>query len=79
MKKTDDDLKAEYSDSELKNGVRGKYYDAYQQSHNVVKLDPEVAEAFPDDESVNNALLSLIRIARAATGPKRNSADKRSV
>ena len=71
----DDELKEEYTESDLKVGVRGKYYAAYQKSHNVVRLDPEVSAAFPDEESVNAALLSLIRIARASTGTQSGSYD----
>jgi len=58
-----DDMKAEYKREELGSGVRGRYYDAYKESHNIVLLQPEVAEAFPTEEAVNNALKSLIKVA----------------
>ena len=45
----DDELKEEYTEGDLKDGVRGKYYAAYQKSHNVVRLDPDVSAAFPDE------------------------------
>lgn len=61
------ELRNEYSRESLGQGVRGKYYDKYVQAHNVVVLEPEVAEAFPTDEAVNEALSALIRIARSST------------
>lgn len=45
-------------------GVRGKYAQRYAEGSNIVVLSPDVAEAFPDSESVNRALRLLIDIAR---------------
>ena len=45
-------------------GVRGKYADRYAKGSNVVVLDPDVAEVFPDSESVNKALRAIAEIAR---------------
>ena len=50
------EMKAEYDFSQ---GVRGKYAKAYHQGSNVVVLNPDVAERFPNAESVNQALRSL--------------------
>jgi hypothetical protein len=58
----DDEMRPEY---DFSNGVRGKYYEAYQQSSNVVVLDPDVAEIFRDSASVNEALRLLAKIAKA--------------
>ena len=44
--------------------VRGKYYEHYQQGTNVVLLEPDVAQAFKDSESVNRALRLLLDLAR---------------
>jgi hypothetical protein len=41
-------------------GVRGKYADLYRRGANVVLLEPELAEAFPDSKSVNDALRGLL-------------------
>jgi hypothetical protein len=38
-----DEMRAEYKREVLGVGVRGKYYEAYQESHNLVLLKPEVA------------------------------------
>ena len=61
-----DELRVEYNKQELGKGIRGKYYENYKSGHNLVLLDPEVAKAFPDDKSVNEALLSLIKVAQTS-------------
>jgi len=43
-------------------GTRGKYANRYAEGTNVVILDPDVAQYFSDNESVNEALRSLINI-----------------
>jgi hypothetical protein len=48
-------------------GVRGKYARRYAEGSNVVVLSPDVAEAFPDSASVNEALRALVKIARQTT------------
>jgi hypothetical protein len=58
----DDEMRAEY---DFSGGVRGKYYEAYQKSSNVVVLDPDVAAIFPDSASVNEALRLLAKIAKS--------------
>lgn len=63
MKKviTDTEMLEEYDFSK---GVRGKYSQRYATGSNVVVISPDVAEVFPDSESVNEALRTLIRIAQ---------------
>lgn len=64
MKKVNsDELRPEYYREELGDGVRGKYFENFQKGTNLVLLNPEIAEAFPTDEAVNNALKFLIDIA----------------
>ena len=53
------DMLPEYDFSK---GVRGKYAKRYHQGSNIVVLDPDVAERFPNSEAVNRALRSLARI-----------------
>lgn len=62
MKK--DELREEYDLTKLKGKVRGKYVEPYKESTNLVLLEPEVAEAFPDSEAVNNALKMLIQVSK---------------
>jgi hypothetical protein len=64
-----DEMRSEYKREDLGVGIRGKHYKAYTESNNLVLLRPEVAEAFPSEEAVNDALMSLIRIAKASVGP----------
>jgi hypothetical protein len=65
-----DELRPEYKRSDFPSGlVRGKYAERMKESSNVVVLRPEVAQAFPNEEAVNNALLSLIDIAKKSTRP----------
>ena len=45
-------------------GVRGKYAKRYAVGNNLVALDPDVAEVFPDSASVNRALRALSDIIR---------------
>ena len=83
-KQTDkDELRAEYKRSDFPKGlVRGKYAERLRESSNVVVLDPEVAQAFPNQDAVNSALLSLIRIAKKTARPASHStggAKKRRV
>ena len=59
----DDELRPEYDLSQLQGGVRGKYAQRYRQGTNLVLLDPDVADAFPTEDSVNEALRLLMRIA----------------
>ena len=62
---SEDDLLPEYDLSQLKGGVRGKYYDRYKARPPLVRLDPDVALAFPTEASVNSALRMLAELARA--------------
>jgi len=62
-----DDLRSEYSRESLGTGVRGKYLKDYQEGTNLVLLNPEIAEFFDTDEDVNEALRSLIELARKTT------------
>ncbi len=63
-KKKADDLRPEYDLSKLKGGVRGKYAKRFQKGTNLVLLSPDVAKYFPDEQSVNAALRSLVSIAK---------------
>ncbi|MCO5170046.1 MAG: hypothetical protein M9894_27235 [Planctomycetes bacterium] len=56
-----DELLPEY---DFRDGVRGKHARRYAEGTNVVVLEPDVAEYFPDAESVNEALRLIIRAAK---------------
>ena len=55
-------------DYDFSQGVRGKYVERFAQGSNVVVLAPDIAEIFPDSESVNKALRMLVEIAGRSTG-----------
>ncbi len=75
-KKTDE-LRSEYHISDFPGGlVRGKYARRLRKSSNIVVLRPEVAEAFPNEEAVNKALLSLIDVAKKTTRVRRRSTGR---
>jgi hypothetical protein len=59
--KNDPDMLEEY---DFTGGVRGKYAKRYAAGTNVVVIDPDVAEYFPDHDSVNEALRGLTAIIK---------------
>ena len=58
-----DDIRGEYDLSELSGRVRGKHAEAFRKGTILVLLEPDVAEAFPDARSVNEALRVLAKAA----------------
>jgi hypothetical protein len=72
--KNGDVLRREYDLSQLRGGVRGKYYRRATAGTNLVLIDPDLASLFPDSGSVNRALRVLAEAARAATPSKRRRA-----
>lgn len=60
-------MRGEYNLTELKGGVRGKYAGRYQAGTNLVLLSPDVAAYFPDEQSVNAALRTLIHMSKKPT------------
>ena len=59
-----DEILPEYDAELLRHGVRGKYVQRFREGTNVVVLEPDVAAAFPDSQTVNAALRALLEIAR---------------
>ena len=57
----DSDMLKEYDFSK---GVRGKYAKRYAEGTNVVVIEPDVAQYFPDHATVNEALRSLLPIVK---------------
>ena len=71
-----DDLRPEYDLASLGPGVRGKYAEQLKGT-TLVALQPEVAEAFPTSEAVNEALRAVLKataiVRRSPPVPKRSS------
>ena len=61
MKRTpnDEDMLDEY---DFSGGEKGRYVQRYAEGTNVVVIDPDVAEYFPDHDSVNEALRHLAAV-----------------
>ncbi len=57
----DKDMLEEYDFSK---GVRGKYAKSCAEGTNVVVIEPDIANIFPDHDSVNQALRSLAEIIK---------------
>lgn len=74
LKKTNDKMRAEYDLSKLRGGVRGKYYQRATIGTNLVLIDSELAEVFPDSESVNRALRLLADTAASVARGKQPQA-----
>jgi len=62
-----DELRPEYKRSDFGEIVRGKYANHIKEESNVVLLEPDIAQAFPNDEAVNKALRYLLEIAEASS------------
>ncbi|HPG41850.1 MAG TPA: hypothetical protein PLP19_21535 [bacterium] len=56
-----EDMLTEYDFSQ---GIRGKYARQYEEGANIVKIDPDLLDYFPDQKSVNEALRSLVAIIK---------------
>jgi hypothetical protein len=71
-------MRDEY-DFDYSKAVRGKYCKRLiSEGANVVVLEPDVAKVFNDSASVNEALRSLLEIARATNRLKERSNGRRS-
>jgi hypothetical protein len=75
MKKTNrrsaNDMLPEYDFASMKGAVRGKYAAEYRAGTNLVLLDPEVAEAFPSDAAVNQALRAVLSMTKVVRLPNK--------
>ena len=67
MSSEKDTLRSEYPEDLIKSGVRGKYAKGYREGTNVVLIDPDLHEIFPDSESVNRALRDYVSKKQTAT------------
>jgi hypothetical protein len=58
-------MRPEYDFASMKGGVRGKYTRRARAGSNIVLIQPEVAEAFPTEQAVNEALKGVLNTTRA--------------
>jgi len=71
-----EEMRKEYRREDLGKGIRGKYFEKYKKGTNLVLLSPDVAAAFPDDASVNEALRSLLKVAQQSIGITKRSRER---
>ena len=66
MKKDSDnyELEDEYDLSQLPIMPKGRYAPGRRAGKNLIVLAPDVAQAFPDDETVNEALRLVLKISK---------------
>ena len=62
-----DELRDDYDLSKMEGAVRGKYAERYKEGSNVIVLAPDVVEAFPNAEAVNEALRLLMNVAKSSS------------
>lgn len=67
MNSKSDDLRAEYPEELIRSGERGKYAARYKEGTNIVLIEPDLHEIFPDSASVNKALRDYIAGKESAT------------
>ena len=58
---------------DFRSGVRGKYVTRYLEGTNVVVLDPDIAEAFPNAGAVNRALRALLTVVPTRRARRRSA------
>ena len=58
------DLQDEYDLSKMLVMPKGRYAPERKVGKNLAVLDPDIAAAFPDDESVNKALRMILAISK---------------
>ena len=74
-----DDILPEYDFANMPGGVKGKYVQRYRQGTNLALLDRDVAEAFPNDEAVNEALRVVMNAAERLPRTQSHKRRKRTV
>lgn len=71
-RKFTNDIRPEYDFASMKGGIRGKYAARYRAGTNLVLLDPKLAEAFPTDAAVNQALRAVLDMTKAVRLPSKS-------
>ena len=75
-RKAGDELRPEYRRSDFGKLVRGKYAARAARETNIVVLEPEIAEAFPNAKAVNDALRGLLDVAATTARLTRRSTGR---
>lgn len=67
MSNDKDTLRDEYPEDLIRSGARGKYTKAYREGTNIVLIEPDLHQLFPDSDAVNRALRDYVASKRTAT------------
>jgi hypothetical protein len=70
------ELRSEYKRSDFGRLVRGKYSARAGRETNIIVLEPDIAEAFPNDAAVNKALRGLLDLAKKTARPRKRSSER---
>lgn len=68
-----DDMLDDYSFLDWSKAERGKYAKRYAEGTNVVLIEPDLTDVFPNANSVNRALRALAEVIRASSAEKRQA------
>ena len=60
----EDDLRPEYSEDLIRSGIRGKYAKRYRSQSNVVVVDDDLTDVFPNAKAVNDALRDYLELRK---------------
>ncbi len=61
-----DDLRPEYSEDLIRSGIRGKYAKRYRSQSNVIVVDDDLTDVFPNSKAVNDALRDFLELRKKA-------------
>jgi hypothetical protein len=77
-KKDDYELKDEYDLSKMTVLPRGRFAPERRMGKNVAVLEPDIAQAFPDDDAVNEALRLVLKAAKIPQQSQRQMAEEKA-
>jgi len=78
MKKAKGRMRSEYKRSDFAKLERGKFYAEVAAGTSVVLLEPEIAKTFPTSKAVNEALASLLVLAKKTSRSSQRSTRART-
>ena len=66
MSNDEDTLRKEYASDLIRSGARGKYVKSWREGTNIVLIDADLHELFPNSDAVNRALREYAALKRTA-------------
>jgi hypothetical protein len=68
-----DDMLDDYSFLDWSKAERGKYAKRYAEGTNVVLIEPDLTDVFPNADAVNRALRAMAEVIRGSSAVKRGA------